>query len=133
MAKADEYGVDAPYWEAARTGSLVLQHCDECSYVRWPAAGVCPECLSRESTWSPVEGAGTLWSIVTYHRAYARSGLSPVPYNVALVELDCGARLITRLVGDEAPATEPGVRVEVRFEDVADHGVVPVFVPARAG
>lgn len=122
--------VDAPYWEAAREGRLVMQRCDDCGYLRWPAAGVCPECLSRAGSWVPVDRTGTLWSVVVYHRAYAKDGLSPVPYNVAIVELDCGARIITRLVDADPHVAGPGTRVVVRFEDVADHGLVPVVAPA---
>jgi hypothetical protein len=120
-----EQAGDGPFWSAARDGRLSLQHCADCGYVRWPAAGVCPECLSRSFTWDDVAGTGTVWSYVVYHRAYARTGIPEVPYNVALVELDCGARLLTRL----AEPTDPGARVAVAFEEVPEHGLVPVFRP----
>lgn len=119
--------VDDPFWEAAREGRLIFQQCDDCSYIRWPAAGVCPECLSRGWAWADVEGTGTVWSHVVYHRAYSKSGLSPIPYNVVLIELDCGPRLISRLVGEGSLEAQVGGRVTVQFAEVADHGVVPVF------
>jgi uncharacterized OB-fold protein len=119
---------DAPFWQGARDHRLVFQHCSDCGFVRWPAAGVCPECLSREYRWVEVAATGTVWSIVVYHRAYARTGIPPVPYNVALVELDCGVRLLTRIVDADPSDAGPGTRVAVQFQ-AGEDGVVPVFSP----
>jgi uncharacterized OB-fold protein len=122
-------GDDQPFWDAAQAGTLLFQRCDDCRYVRWPAAGVCPECLSRAATWAPVEGAGTLWSHVVYHRAYAPKWKDEIPYPVGLVRLDCGVRLVTRLVDLPPGGAEVGMRVTVRFRELGDRGVVPVFGP----
>jgi uncharacterized OB-fold protein len=122
-------GDDQPFWDAARDGRLVFQHCDDCGYVRWPAAGVCPECLSREATWAQVAGTGTLWSFVVYHRAYAPSLKEQVPYPVAFVELDCGVRLLSRLADVDPAKAEAGMPVAVRYAELGDHGVVPWFSP----
>jgi hypothetical protein len=50
---------------------------------------------------------------------------------VALVELDCGVRLVTRLVDFEQGTAEVGMPVSVRYRELGDRGVVPVFGPAR--
>lgn len=123
-------GDDQPFWDGAAQGSLRFQHCDDCGYVRWPAAGVCPECLSRRATWTEVSGTGTIWSHVVYHRAYAPSLKPDVPYAVGLVQLDCGVRLLTRLVGFEPGRPEVGQPVAVHFQELGEHGVVAVFGPA---
>lgn len=118
------------FWDTAGRGVLAFQHCDACGFVRWPAAGVCPECLSRHFTWKPVKPVGTVWSWVVYHRAYDKSLRDRIPYNVALVELACGVRLVTRLTGF-GPGDDPvGAEVEARFEDIGGDGPVPVFAPA---
>ncbi|WP_083212021.1 Zn-ribbon domain-containing OB-fold protein [Mycobacterium intracellulare] len=119
-----------PFWAAAREGSLIFQRCNDCQFVRWPAAGVCPECLSRSTMWAPVEGVGTLWSNVVYHRAYAPAFKDDIPYPIGLVELDCGVRLVTRLVDLQPDVEAVGSRVAVRFIDIGQHGTVPVFGPA---
>ncbi|BBZ31222.1 hypothetical protein MMAD_55170 (plasmid) [Mycolicibacterium madagascariense] len=118
---------DEPFWRAARAGALTLQQCTDCAYVRWPAAGVCPECLSRASSWVSVEGRGTLWSFVVYHRAYAPAFKDDVPYAVGLVELECGARLVTRLTGVPPGAAVVGAPVAVQYTTVGEHGTVPTF------
>jgi uncharacterized OB-fold protein len=119
-----------PFWEAAHHRSLIFQRCNDCEYIRWPAAGVCPECLSRSTNWVPVDGVGRVWSNVVYHRAYAPVYKEQIPYPVALVELDCGIRLLTRLVDMEADTDAVGRRVAVRFVGLGDNGTVPVFGPA---
>lgn len=124
-------GDDQPFWDGAREGELVFQRCDSCAYTRWPAAGVCPECLARQSTWTRVAGTGTLWSFVVYHRAYAPALTDQIPYPVALVELDCGVRLLSRLVDIDPGDAEVGMPLTVRYRELGDHGVVPVFGPAE--
>lgn len=124
-------GDDQPFWAAAAEGRLTFQRCDDCGFVRWPASGVCPECLSRRATWVAVEGTGTIWSHVVYHRAYAADLKPDVPYAVGLVQLDCGVRLVSRLVGFDPGAPEVGQEVAVRYQELGDHGTVAVFGPAR--
>lgn len=130
MSNTDTTTADGSiFWDGAAEGGLTFQHCDDCGFVRWPAAGVCPECLSRRFTWKPVEPKGTVWSWVVYHRAYNKSLRERIPYNVALVELTCGVRLLTRLSGFGPDDDPVGAAVEARFEDLGD-GLVPVFAPA---
>lgn len=124
---------ESHFWDSAADGRLEFQQCSDCGYVRWPVAGVCPECLGRAAEWIPVEGLGTLWSVVVYHRSYSREGLPAVPYNVALVELDCGARMLTRLVGEDWGSLGPGDRVVVDFQELPGVGRVPVFAKGDVG
>ena len=117
------------FWSEAAEGRLVFQRCEECRFLRWPAAGVCPECLSRAFALEEVEPTGKVWSQVVYHRAYAADLKQRVPYVVALVELDCGVRLLTTLVDfpdDEDPV---GAEVSARFGSVGEHQRVPMFGP----
>ena len=85
---------DEPADGELSTAALVLQRCEGCGAVRYPAAPRCPECLAAGFEWVPVEGGGTIWSACTYHRAYDPAFADAVPYNVVLVELDAGPRLI---------------------------------------
>lgn len=123
-------GDDQPFWDGASQGRLTFQQCDSCGFVRWPAAGVCPECLSRAATWTEVTGRGTIWSHVVYHRAYAVALQAEVPYAVGLVELECGVRLLTRLVDFAPSQPEVGQEVSVRYQVLGSHGTVAVFGPA---
>lgn len=116
------------FWENAANGRLVFQCCDSCGYTRWPAAPVCPECLSSEATWREDEGKGKIWSFVIYHRAYREALKKFVPYNVAMIELESGVRLVSRIVDTAPDEIRVGDKVEVTFRPIFDDPTpVPVF------
>jgi uncharacterized protein len=119
-------GDDQPFWDAANDGRLTFQQCDDCAYVRWPASGVCPECLSRSSAWREFDGIGTVWSHVVYHRAYSARVKDDIPYRVVLAELDCGVKLLGRVV-DVATQVAVGDRLRVVFADPGDGRKIPAF------
>jgi hypothetical protein len=107
----------APFWEAARKGLLVIQRCVSCGALRWPPLVGCPECRGRDTTWDEVDPAGTIWSFVVYHRAFAAGLKDQIPYTVVMVELDDGPYLVGRLVdGDRPPAV--GDRVTAEFTEI---------------
>jgi hypothetical protein len=91
----------APFWDAAGRGRLVIQRCQRCGELRWPPLVGCPECHSRDATWDEVNPAGTIWSFVVYHRAFAAALKDQIPYTVVMVELDEGPYLVGRLADDE--------------------------------
>jgi uncharacterized OB-fold protein len=121
--------IDA-FWSAVDEGVLQFQVCDECGFTRWPPSGVCPECLSREWSWRPSRGEGSVWSYVVYHRAYDAEFGPWLPYNVALIELDEGVRLLSRIVDVDYPGgISVGCRVRVTFRPLGGTRAVAVFVP----
>jgi hypothetical protein len=61
-----------------------------------------------------------------YHPAFA----DELPYNVAIVELEEGPRLITNIVGCSSEDLRVGMEVEVVFEDVTEEITLPKFKPA---
>lgn len=118
--------VAGPFWQAAREHRLVVQKCDNCGHLRWPPLSGCPDCLERSVAWVAVAGTGTIWSFAVYHRALHPAFRDDVPYIVAVIALDEGPLMTARYVG-AAPAV--GDRVEVFFEDRADHITMPRFRP----
>ena len=105
-----------PFWEAARTGRLVVQRCEACGELRWPPLAGCPECRGREASWAQVHPGGTIWSLVTYHRAFQAELKDSIPYSVAMVRLDDGPYIVGRL----APGTRASIgdRVTAEFAEV---------------
>src|SRR4051812_19124125 len=83
-----------PYWEALGDGKLMFLRC-ECGHAFLPARRECPSCLSDKLKWEQAAGGGKLISWVVYHIAYNEAFKDKLPYNVAVVELDEGPRLIT--------------------------------------
>ena len=118
-----------PYWEAAKRHELRMQRCPNCAYVRFPAAQHCPECLEENDDWVELSGRGTVWSFGVYHHVFNPNFAGDIPYNVALVELEEGPRLVTNIVGVENNAIEMGMPVQVTFDDVTDEVTLVKFRP----
>lgn len=119
-----------PYWEAAKRHELQAQRCPNCGYTRLPAAKFCPECLEENDEWVRLSGKGTIWSFNVYHHVFNQAFKDDIPYNVALVELEEGPRLITNIVGVPNEAIAVGMPVEVAFDDVTDEVTLVKFKPA---
>jgi uncharacterized OB-fold protein len=120
MPKPDVNDLSRPYWDALREGHLVFQRCG-CGHAWLPARRHCPACLRSEPQWERASGRGTLVSWVVYHTAYHPAFESRLPYNVGLVQLAEGPRLLTNIVApNEALAADAAVELKVEWEgDVA--------------
>ena len=47
-----------PFWEACLEGRLAMQSCGVCGHIRYPVTAICPECLSEQTKWVELSGAG---------------------------------------------------------------------------
>jgi hypothetical protein len=75
--------------------------------------------------WRVSAGLGTVYATTTI------SLKGQAPYNVALVDLDEGFRMMSRVQGIAAEEVKVGLRVQVRFEPGAEGETpYPVFEPA---
>lgn len=119
--------LNSPFWEAARASYLSLQQCAGCRHVRYPISHVCPRCLSGDFTWSRMSGKGTVLSSIVFHQVYHAAFASEVPYNVSLVELDEGPRMLTNVIGVAPSLVTVGARVEAVFDPVAEDFYLPRF------
>ena len=92
--------LNKPYLEALADERLAFQRCKVCTKPWMPASWECPSCLASDWQYEYATGNAELISWIIYHKAYHPSFESRVPYNVAVVELREGPRLITNIVGD---------------------------------
>jgi hypothetical protein len=112
------------YRDALAEGTLSFQRCARCANAWLPPRDACPACLSPEWAWEAASGRGRVLSWVVYHRAYHPAFADRLPYNVAVVELDEGPRLVTNIVDVEGGE---GLRIEMPVELQAEReGDVPV-------
>ena len=123
--------VTTPFWEAAARHELVLQTCSSCGTVRHPPRPVCPSCLSWEHEWKPASGRGVVWSWVVAHPPVLPAFADKTPFNVAVVELDEGVRMVGNLLDVANEEIHEGMAVEVAWEDVEDGVTLPQWRPAR--
>jgi uncharacterized OB-fold protein len=101
-----------PFWEAVAAGRLDIQRCSACRrFVFYPRA-ICPHCGSGPLEWVTTAGRGTVHAFTVAHRA-PEPFSAEVPYVVALVDLDEGVRMMTRLVGIETAEVSVGLPVRL--------------------
>lgn len=112
-----------PYWSGLAAGELRFQRCHACGNAWLPARDQCPRCLSGLHTWEVASGGGRIISWVVYRQAVHEAFAERVPYNVAIVELDEGPRLITNV---DAPEGDLAIELPVRLRIDEDDGV---FLP----
>jgi len=119
--------LNRPHWEGAKRHEYLIQQCDECGYRWFPPRGSCSRCLSTSYTWAKSRGKGKLFSFVVYHQAWLPGFKEELPYNVAIIELEEGVRLINNVVGVPNDKLRVGMPVEVTFEEVAPDVAIPKF------
>jgi uncharacterized protein len=112
------------YMRYLEGGTLGFQRCRACSSAVFYPRVLCPVCGSISLEWRTSVGHGVVYATTAVHH---RDG---EPYNVALVDLEEGFRMMSRIEG--IPAEEVGIGLRVRFEvREEDDGPVAVFVPAE--
>ena len=122
------HGEEAVYFEFCRRGELRIQRCGSCGrHVFYPRA-ICPHCLAAELEWVPASGRGAVHTFTVQHRA-GPDYRGPMPFVIAIVELEEGVRMLTRIAAD--PETvRIGMPVTVAWATLAEDFQVPVFEPA---
>nr|WP_260395637.1 OB-fold domain-containing protein [Rhodococcus sp. KBW08] len=96
-----------------------------CSLPHFYPRAVCPFCASRELRWVPASGLGTVYSTtVVRSRAAMR--------NIALIDLDEGPRMMSRVEEIEPEHVAIGMRVTAF---IIDDGGTPlvIFTPGIGG
>ena len=98
--------------------------CRDCSSAIFYPRVLCPVCGSISLEWRTSGGRGVVYATTAVNRR------DDEPYNVTLVDLEEGFRMMSRIEG--VPAEEVSIGLRVRFEvREEDDGPVAVFVPAE--
>jgi uncharacterized OB-fold protein len=92
---------------------------------------MCPRCRSLDSTWERGSGRGRVWSWVVAHPPVIPSFADRVPFNVAVIELEEGVRMIGNVFDVSNEDLHDGMPVEVTFEDLEEGVSLPQWRPAR--
>jgi len=125
----------APFWAGCGQGELRVQRCRTCGHAQFPPRAFCARCQASAPSWEAASRRGRVVSHTRVHRAPSPAFKAEIPYVVALVDLEEGPRMMVRLHGEAAAASEIGTQVEIRFEAPAGpHGIaMPYAVLASSG
>ena len=116
-------GPESIYEEYLAKGEFRIQLCNGCErHVFYPRA-LCPHCGSSNLEWARPTGAGTVYSTTVMRRRPESGG----DYNVCLVELEEGPRLMSRVEGVAPTEVRIGMRVKARVAGGGEEGRFIVF------
>lgn len=119
-----------PFFDGTLRGELMLQRCEACGTWMWPVRARCIACLDAELSWAPAAGTGTLYSYTMVHQVFHPGFAGEIPYNVAMVDLAEGVRIITNVVGVPDGELQIGAALVVTFDRISDQVALPKFRPA---
>ncbi len=119
-------GPDQVYYEHLRNGNFSLPKCKDCGELHFFPRVVCPHCGSFELEWVGLSGNGEVYSTTVIRRKPERGG----NYNVCLVTLEEGPRLMSRVEGIDAEDVKIGAKVSVQINNESDEPFV-VFTPTK--
>ena len=119
-------GPESHYNDYLAKGEFRIQRCDGCKkHVFYPRA-LCPHCGSSSLAWITPTGAGTVYSTTVMRRRPEAGG----DYNVCLVQLEEGPRLMSRVEGVAPKDVRIGMPVKARIAGGGEEGHFVVFEPA---
>lgn len=104
---------DEEYLEHLAAGRFMLQRSRSSgAFVFYPRVAE-PATGARDLEWAPASGGGEVYAVTV---------IQPKPpaaaYNVAIVELDEGPRMMSRVDGIEAHSVKIGQRVKARIAEI---------------
>ena len=114
-------GPEKQYLDKLAAGRFEIQRCTGCGkHVFYPRV-LCPHCGGEHLDWVAASGRGTVYSTTIVRRKPADGG----DYNVCLVDLAEGPRMLSRVVTVPPDQVQIGMTVAARITD----GLVE-FTPA---
>ena len=106
-------GPEKIYQDKLAQGVFEIQRCTTCNqHVFYPRV-LCPHCGGDQLEWTAPSGRGTVYSTTVVRRKEAEGG----DYNVALIDLDEGPRMMSRVVTVQPSAVRIGTAVQARVTD----------------
>lgn len=105
------------YLEGLSRGALVYQHCNACDRAVFYLRPCCPACGSADLELRDSQGLGTLYSSTQVYDKEQN-------YNLVLVDLDEGFRMMSTIVDCETPSIGARVKAHVEHNHGADPRVV---------
>jgi len=117
--------VTAPWWEATRGQTLLIQQCSACGHLQHYPRALCTACGATALGWMESPGVGVVDSFTVVHRGLP--GYAEAPYVVARVRLAEGVVLLTNLVDVDQAALRCDQPAELRWRALSDGRHLPVF------
>lgn len=113
-------GPEEAYQRALDAGKFVIQRCGDCDRPVFYPRTVCPHCGGNKLAWFSPAGDGHVYSTTTVRRSQDDGG----DYNVCIVELAEGVRMMSTVSGVPPEQVVIGTRVRTKVVKVDGKGLV---------
>ncbi len=117
-------GILAQFQAMLDQGEFRIQRCSTCGKHIYFPREICPHCGADSPDWVVPTGLGTVYAVTTVRRRADAGG----DYNVSLIDLDEGVRLMSRVHVQPPDIVRIGLRVKASVEVTQGLGLV-VFYP----
>lgn len=106
------------FWQGCVEGELRYQRCGECGAAQFHPRSFCARCGAAPE-WTVSQGLGTVYAVTRVARAPTPDFARLVPYDILLVDLDEGFRMMAH----GAPGLAIGERVKIGFEQLGERAL----------
>jgi len=118
-------GPEQTYFNHLADGAFHLQHCTGCKKAVFYPRAVCPHCGSGALESRPASGDGVVYATTVVRQRPEKGGV----YNVALIDLAEGPRMMSRVEGVAPEEVTIGMAVHAEIDRAGDMPLV-IFRPA---
>jgi hypothetical protein len=124
-----ENHLDEAFWAHCAEEKLCFQVCEACGAWRHLPRSLCAPCGSPDWSWRESSGGGRLYTWTVTHQPSLPAFATDVPYVVAVIELEEGVRMVSRLRAAAPERLEIGLAVVLEWERLAGGVALPMFRP----
>ncbi len=125
---AEASGPQARYFSRLSQGIFEIQRCQACLRHQFYPRVLCQHCGSTALEWTSPSGKGKVYSFSVVRRKPELGG----DYNVVLIELEEGVRLMSRVEGVVHDELRIGMAVSARVIDQDGQGLVVFHVEEKS-
>ena len=116
-----------PFWEGCKRGVLLLQYCEACGRYQFYPRLFCMQCGASNLRWEQASGRGVIYSYTVIRQNKSPEFGNDTPYNVAIIQLEEGPRLMSNIVDADLEQLRVDLPVMVVFDPVSDTISLPRF------
>ena len=118
-------GPELTFRKGLEAGEFKIQKCDDCGKVIYYPRAVCNHCGSASYTWLTASGNGTVYSTSVERTPPDKGG----DQNLAIIDLEEGGRLMSRVVDIEPSDVKIGMAVKAFIGEIGGTKLI-LFRPA---
>ncbi|MAZ15949.1 MAG: OB-fold domain-containing protein [Oricola sp.] len=107
-------GSDQTFRRALANGEIALPKCDSCGKFHFFPRVVCPHCHETALSWRRASGRGEVYTTTVVRRRSEQGG----DYNICMVELEEGVRMMSRVEGIAPADVTIGMAVTVYVGEI---------------